>query len=476
MKKSFDLIVIGLGSAGLTLSMSMAKAGFKVLGIDLSDQNIGGDCLNYGCIPSKALIHVSHQIHQARQAQQYGLDLSGKVDFAQVKAHIQASQDILRTHENAAYLQEQGIEVVLGRARFVGLHEVAVGDQVFSGKKIAITTGSRPRALAVPGLEQVQQLHSNETIFSLDRVPDHLLVVGTGPIACELGQAFQRLGSKVSIVNRGARILTREPLEMAEVVAKQMEKEGVTFFHQTEIRRFLSPHQVEIQPQGQSSQILHFDAVLVAIGQVADFSEMGLEAAGVQTDESGQLIVNDRLQTSVPHIFAAGDAAGKGQFSHLAAEHASIILSNFFLPFKSKVGRNPIPSVTFTDPEIATFGHKPHELDKKGIPYFTLTHAFTHGHRAAVNNYTDHKMVVYLKKGRLPLLGEKILGGTIVAPRAGEMVQEFIMAQSRGMSFLGIMGTIHPYPSATNDAKAAFLDHVIAKIGPGLKKWLRRLY
>ena len=474
-QQKYDLIVIGLGSAGLTLSISMAKAGFKVLGIDKSDSNIGGDCLNYGCIPSKAVIHISRLVHKASESQEYGLEVSGEVDIKKIMDYVAERQDVLREHENADYLRNEGMDVALGSARFEGSHQVRVGEKVFAGKKIAICTGSSARMLRVPGIEQVKQVYTNESVFNMQELPRKFLFIGAGPIACELGQAFQRLGSQVTMVNLGKRILERSPEKMAAVVASQLEREGISMIHEASVSEFPSPTTALVKHKDGQKETLEFDAVMVAIGQVSDFGEMNLANAGINTDERGGLIVNDKLQTSQKHIYVAGDAAGKGQFSHLAAEHASIILMNFFSPIKSKTNRKTIPAVTFTDPELATFGFNKEELEKKGIAFQTIEHDFRHGHRAAVSDYMNGKMEVYLKKGRT-IMGEKLLGGTIVAPRAGEMVQEFIMAQSRGMSFLGIMGTIHPYPSATNDAKAAFLDHVIAKIGPGLKKILRWLF
>lgn len=474
--KKYDLIVIGLGSAGLTLSISMAKAGFKVLGIDKRDETIGGDCLNYGCVPSKALIHISRLTHATKKAQDFGLNTSGEIDIKKVTSYIRERQDLIRKHENAEYLRKEGVEIVLGLAKFTGPHEVEVQGEKFYAKRIVIATGSHPRALKVPGIENLVHSFTNENIFHIDFLPKHFLFVGAGPINCELGQAFHRLGSKVTILNRGERILDREHPSVSTLMEERFEEEGIKVINQAEVERFLSDTKAIIKHKSGKTEEHEFDALMVGIGRITQVDSLNLEAAGVKTDERGLLWVSDTLQTSVKHIYACGDVAGKGQFSHLAAEQASIILSNFFIPFKkAKAGRKPIPAVTYTEPEIATFGYNEAQLTEMGKDFQVIYHDLKDGDRATVSDYRYGKMIIYLAKGRT-ILGEKLLGGTIVAPHAGEMVQEFIMTQNQGKGFLNIMGTIHPYPTATNDAKAAFLDHVIGKIGPRFQKVLKWLY
>jgi len=474
--KKFDLIVIGLGSAGLTLSISMAKAGFRVLGIDKNDQNIGGDCLNYGCVPSKALIHISRLVHAGKEAQAFGLKTQGEIDIKKVTRYIHERQDMIRKHENAAYLRQEGVDIVLGLAKFTGPHTVEVNGESFSGKRIVIATGSSPRELQVPGIDQITHAFTNENIFHIDFLPKKFLFVGAGPINCELGQAFHRLGSAVTIINRGKRILNREHESVSELMEERFRQEGIQIINDAEVDSFLDANHALIKHKSGKTEEIAFDALMAGIGRVAHVDSLNLAAAGVKTDEKGQLIVSDTLQTTVKHIYACGDVAGKGQFSHLAAEQASIILSNFFIPFKkAKAGRKPIPAVTYTEPEVATFGFSEDEIKKSGKDYQVIYHDLKEGDRATVSDYRYGKMIIYLAKGRT-ILGEKLLGGTIVAPHAGEMVQEFIMTQNQGKGFLNIMGTIHPYPTATNDAKAAFLNHVIGKIGPGIQKLLKFLY
>ncbi|MEL6253543.1 MAG: NAD(P)/FAD-dependent oxidoreductase [Bacteroidota bacterium] len=473
--KNYDLIVIGLGSAGLTLSISMAKAGFKVLGIDKDGRSIGGDCLNYGCVPSKALIHISRLVHAAKEAEPFGIKTTGEIDIKKVTDYIFEKQELIREHESPEYLEKEGVEIALGWAKFVDAHTVEVEGKPYKGKRIVIATGSVPRELQTKGIKQVEHSFTNENIFKIDFLPKRFLFVGAGPINCELGQAFSRLGSEVLIINRGDRILNREHPKVSALMEERLRGEGIEIINQAEVQEFISDRRALLQKRNGEKEEIDFGALMVGIGRIASISGMEVEKAGIKLDERGRLIVSDTLQTSVKHIYACGDVAGKGQFSHLASEQASIILSNFFNPFKkAKAGRKPIPSVTYTEPEVATFGYSEKELEKMGKKYQIIEHDM-HGDRATVSDFRYGKMLIYLEKGRT-ILSEKLLGGTIVAPHAGEMVQEFIMTQTQGKGFLNIMGTVHPYPTATNDAKAAFLDHIIGKIGPALRRILRWLY
>ncbi|MDW3646245.1 MAG: NAD(P)/FAD-dependent oxidoreductase [Bacteroidia bacterium] len=473
--KNYDLIIIGLGSAGLTLSISMAKAGFKVLGIDKDARSIGGDCLNYGCVPSKALIHVSRLVHASKKTESFGIKTSGKVDIKKVTDYIFEKQELVREHESPEYLEKEGVELALGWAKFVDSHTVEVSGERYRAKRIVIATGSVPRKLNTKGIEQVEHSFTNENIFKIDFLPKRFLFVGAGPINCELGQAFHRLGSEVIIVNRGDRILGREHPKVSSLMEERLRLEGIEIINEAEVSAFVSNTRALIKKKNGEVRELDFDALMVGIGRIASISSLSVEKAGILLGEKERLVLSDTLQTNVKHIYACGDVAGKGQFSHLAAEQASIILSNFFIPFKkAKSGRKPIPAVTYTEPEVATFGYREDELKKMGKKYQIIEHDM-HGDRATVSDFRYGKILIYLEKGKT-ILGEKLLGGTIVAPHAGEMVQEFIMTQNQGKGFLNIMGTIHPYPTATNDAKAAFLEHVIGKIGPRLQKVLKFLY
>jgi len=272
----YDIIVIGAGSGGLNIAGFMNKAGFRTLLIDKSDENIGGDCLNTGCVPSKALIHVSKLIHDANAAENFGLNVGGKVNLKKVVQYIKEKQDIIRVHENAAYFKKIGMDVVLGNARFVSENSVNVAGKTYTGKKIVIATGSRPRKLNVPGIEQVKY-HTNETIFGLEELPKDFLIIGGGPIGIEIGQAFSRLGSKVTIVQNTHTFLLKESPEMAEILLHCLAGEGMQFHFNSRPIRFTSKNEVVIEDKNKKKTELKFDAMLVSIGRNLNIEELDLE-------------------------------------------------------------------------------------------------------------------------------------------------------------------------------------------------------
>jgi pyruvate/2-oxoglutarate dehydrogenase complex dihydrolipoamide dehydrogenase (E3) component len=267
----YDIIVIGAGSAGLSVSLFTNKTGLKTLLVDKSDEHIGGDCLNYGCVPSKALIHVSRIIHQAKEAANFGHQSSGSTDFKKVFEYVTAKQNIIRRHENADFLRREGLDVVLGTAYFISSNAIQVGDRQYSAKRIVLATGSRPAELNVPGIEKVTQFN-NETIFNNDHLPARILVVGGGPMGVETGQALNRLGIRVTIVHRGDGILPRDEKEMGEILSGRLRKEGIIVHLLSEVKAFTSGQEAVIQRKDGSSFVQHFDSVFVAIGRRFDLN------------------------------------------------------------------------------------------------------------------------------------------------------------------------------------------------------------
>ncbi|MEP6845513.1 MAG: FAD-dependent oxidoreductase, partial [Panacibacter sp.] len=238
-KEKYDIIVIGAGSGGLGVSIFMAKIGLKILLIDKDDENIGGDCLNYGCVPSKALIHVSRILQQAKEAEKFGYSISGKPDMQRAIAYVHSKQDIIRKHENAAYLRKEGLDVVLGLAYFHSPDSIVVNDKIYSAKRIVLATGSRPVSLKVPGIENVTQFN-NESVFDMASLPKRMLIIGGGPIGIEIGQALSRLGSKIAIIDRGAYILPHDEHAVTSILRERLQKEGIEFLMQSSIDSFPS--------------------------------------------------------------------------------------------------------------------------------------------------------------------------------------------------------------------------------------------
>ena len=472
--KRYDLIVIGTGSGGLSIGLSIHELGFRVLFIEKEEQNIGGECLNTGCVPSKALIHVSRLIHQAKQAENFGLSASGKPDFERVKQYIQERIALLRQHENADYFRQQGMDVVIGTARFTGRDQVEANGERFTAKRIVIATGSQPTTLQVPGIEHVSW-HDNQTIFSMATLPDRLLVVGGGPIAMELSQAFHRLGSHVTVVQSGDTILEKEAPEVSRLLLDRLIKEGLDVRLQTTLTEFPSPRLATLTHQSGLRSQLAFDAVLVAIGRQVDVTALQPEAAGIQT-ESGRLKLDAYLRTTNPQVYAIGDVTGQLYFSHTPEMQAPMLINNFLSPFKQKVDYRHFSWVTFTDPEVATFGLSETQLQQQRIRYEKIVYDFAEDDRAVIDNYTYGKLWLFLSKGSGLLSKQRILGGTIIAPQAGEMIQDLILVNTFDLGAGAIRQKIYPYPVASRVSKMALLDQLKRNIPPWAKAVLRRLY
>lgn len=467
--KEYDIIVIGAGSGGLNIAGFMNRAGFSVLLIDKSDPHIGGDCLNYGCVPSKALIHTARLLRGAREAGRFGLSVNGKTDIRKVLGYVKEKQEIIREHENAEHFQKKGMDVALGEARFAGRDSVRVGSETYRGKKIVLATGSRPRKLTVPGIENVKY-QTNETIFDLEELPEHLIVIGGGPIGIELGQAFRHLGSEVTLIETNSKFLPKESPEIAEVLRQRMEGEGIKFFFNTSVKEFPSSNQVIIVDKNNNETRLDFDAVLVSIGREFNIENLDLEKAGIELDETGKkLKVDEYLRTTNKSVYVSGDIVGSYQFTHAAEIHAGIIINNFFSPFKKKLNNDHIAWVTYTSPEIATFGLNEQQLRQRGITYEKLVFDFDEDDRAIVDEAQYGKLILFIAKDR-------ILGGSMVAENAGELCQELILANASGLKLKHIFGKVYPYPTASRVNKRVISLHFAKKLTPFTKKLLHLFY
>jgi len=382
---NYDIIVIGAGSGGLNIAGFMNKAGFKVLLIDKKDENIGGDCLNYGCVPSKALIHVSKLIYNGKKSEKFGLETSGKADMKQVMDYVKSKKEIIREHENANYFRKIGMDVELGFAKFSGKNSVTVNDKTYTAKKIILATGSRPKKLWVNGIEKVRY-QTNETIFDLEKLPEKLLVIGGGPIGVELSQALSRLGSKVTILIKDSSFLPKESPEIALVLYDQLVKEGIDIKFNTSAKEFISSNEVIISNEKKEEK-LEFDEILISIGRDLNFENLDLANAGIEFDK--KIKVDEYLRTTNKNVLLCGDIVGSYQFTHAAELHASVIISNFFSPIKKKIIYDKLSWVTYTDPEIATFGLNENQLKKRGIKFEKLSLDFKDDDRSIVDDFVN---------------------------------------------------------------------------------------
>ncbi len=472
----FDLIVIGAGSGGLNIASFINSIGLKVLLIDRSDEHIGGDCLNTGCIPSKALIHIARMYRNAQNITEYGVRLDGSLDLGKVMAHIKGVQDVIREHENAEYFRSKGIDFVSGEALFASADSVKVGTQVYKGTKIVIATGSRPRTLTIPGTDEVKKsgrLYTNENIFTLTTLPKKLLVVGAGPIGIELGQAFAHLGSEVSVVSNDSGILPREDSKLSSVLFERLSKDGMQFHFNKNTLRFEKGSLLVLEDTTTHEEsTLAFDAVLVSIGRVLNTESLALDKAGVVVDERGKILVDSYLRTTNKNILVCGDVAGQHQFTHAAELHAGVIIKNMLTPFfKKKLNADALSWVTYTTPELATYGLSEAELTKRNVPFRVLESSCEEDDRAITDDarYGYTKMFVHAKT-------KQILGGTMVAPNAGELIQELIMATTSGLTTAAIFNKIYPYPTASRINKRVVVNSERGRLTPFVKHLMRFLY
>jgi pyruvate/2-oxoglutarate dehydrogenase complex dihydrolipoamide dehydrogenase (E3) component len=475
MPNKFDIIVIGAGSGGLNIASFMNSIGLRVLLIDKDEARIGGDCLNFGCIPSKALIHVARLFRASREAIHFGALGTGSADMRLVRQHIEKVQGVIRKHENAEYFRSKGMTVVIGAAQFVNKNTVSVGSETYTGNRIVIATGSRPRELSAPGLDRVKELgryYTNETVFSMMTLPKRLLVVGGGPIGVELGQAFGHLGSQVTIVTPENRLLPREDEAVSAILESTLRSEGVVVRTNETIIRFEEGTALVTSNNhsGTESKIV-FDAVLVAIGRTLNTEGLNLAAAGIKQDERGRLVLDAYLQTTNKHVLACGDVVGQQQFTHAAELHAGVIIRNLLTPiFKTKLVTDTLGAVTYTSPEVATFGMTPTELTKRGIVHDVLVDDFAHDDRALTAGGKPALSKLYVSKRG------KILGGTMVAEGAGELVQELMLAQSAGLTTKALFSKSYPYPTASRINKKLVTDQARKRLTNRVKKLLRLLY
>lgn len=463
----FDVIVIGAGSGGLNIAGFMNRAGFRVLLIDKEDRSIGGDCLNFGCVPSKALIHAARLVHDGKSALRFCPSVSGAVDIKKVMDYVRGKQDVIRAHENAEYFRTQGMVVALGSAKFVDAETVEVAGVRYRGKKIVIATGSRPRKLAIPGIESVA-VHDNESIFSIQTLPERMVIVGAGPIGVELGQAFSMLGSRVTIVGLG--LLEKEDPDIVAPLKAALLRGGVELllgYRPTEIK---NARTLVAQSADGAEKEAPFDLLLASVGRTVDTTALNLAAANVETDARGRLVVDDYLRTTNKRILVCGDAAGGHQFTHAAELHAALILKNFFSPFKKKLNTDAMAWVTYTTPEIATFGLGEAELTKRGVRYETLAHSFADSDRAIVDEHTEGMVKVFVSpRGR-------VYGGTMVAEDAGEIAQELMLAQANGLNISTLLKKVYPYPTASRINRSLALARAARSLTGVAKKLLRALY
>jgi pyruvate/2-oxoglutarate dehydrogenase complex dihydrolipoamide dehydrogenase (E3) component len=456
----YNLVAIGGGAAGLVTTIGTAGLGGKAALIER--HLLGGDCLNVGCVPSKALLRAAHAAHAARTAEAYGVRVgSVEVDFAAVMDRLRRERARISAHDAAARFRDAGVDVFLGHGRFIGPDAVEVGGRTLRFANAVIATGGKPIRPPIPGLEEVGAL-TNEEVWNLTELPARLVVIGAGPIGCELAQAFARLGSAVVQVDAADRVLARDDADASALVAASLQRDGVTLKLSRKVVR------LERDPDGSrvvviagpdGEERLVCDQILLAVGRAVNTEGLGLEAAGVVVDARGRPVVDGRLRTSNPRVWAAGDAAGRWQFTHAADAMARVVLRNALFFGRGDADGLVMPWTTFTDPEVAHVGLTAEEAAARpGVS--TLTVPLSGNDRVIVEGEEDGFLRVHHDaKGR-------ILGATLCGPQAGEIIAAVVVAMAGGTTLGTIAGAVLPYPTRAEVLKRAADAYNRTKLTP----------
>lgn len=475
--KRYDLVIIGGGVAGLVAASGAAQLGARVALVDKS--GLGGDCLNYGCVPTKRLVHSARVAFTVKHASDSGIEAASyRVDFPKVMASMRAVQGRIGEHDDPERFRKMGVEVIFGAGRFIDPDIFEVNGERLHGRRFIIATGTRPEVPPIKGLRESGAL-TNETVLGLKSLPPSIVILGAGPIGIEYAQIFARLGSKVTVIKKYDRILPKEDPELAEALEKVLEAEGVELERCPEIkevRRNDGKGKIEVLAGCEGAQkTFRAESVMVAIGRKPNVEELGLEAAGVEYDSKKGIKVDERLRTTQKHIYGCGDVAGSYPFTHVAEYHAGVALSNALFPvFKRKVDYRVVPWATFTDPELARVGMTEAEAIGKygGKNVKVYRHRFNENDRAVIEGESAGliKLVCGRKGG---LLGAHILG-----PKAGELIHEYVLAMRLKAPVAKISTTIHVYPTVSQAVKRAADQYYREKLFTGwfpkFAKWLIR--
>ncbi|MEL6438559.1 MAG: mercuric reductase [Cyanobacteria bacterium J06621_8] len=476
----YDLVVIGAGTAGLVTAKGAAGLGIGLKVALIERHLMGGDCLNVGCVPSKCLIRSSRVVAEMHQAAAFGVHPPDpeqiKIDFPAVMGRMRQVRTRISPVDSASAAKKSGVDMFFGEARFKDGDTVVVDGLNLKFKKAVIASGARAVKPRIEGIEEVGFL-TNETVFSLTELPRRMAVIGGGPIGCELAQAFHRLGSDVILFHKGAHLLNKEDPDAAEVVQQQLVKEGMNFVLNSQLHSVRQTEEgkvIEYSGDGGQKTVV-VDHILAGAGRQPNVDSLNLEAVGVEYHPRKGVKVNDNLQTTNPKIYAAGDICMDWKFTHAADAAARIVIKNtLFSPFgfgRSKLSDLVMPWVTFTDPEIAHVGMYEEEAQAKGIDCNTIKIDFDDVDRALADGDTEGFIKILHKRG-----SDEILGATIVAGHAGEMIGEITTAMIGGMGLSKMSTVIHPYPTQASVIKQAADTYRRTLLTERTKKLLGFLY
>lgn len=462
----YNMVVIGGGAAGLVTAYISTAVNAKVALIEKNQ--MGGDCLNTGCVPSKALLKTAKIIQQIKEAPKYGIkEASFHFEFKDVMSRVQQVIEKIKPHDSIDRYTKLGVDCITGTAKIISPWEVEVNGKIITSKNITIATGASPLIPSIPGIEKASVLTS-ENLWELEDLPNNLVILGAGPIGMEMAQAFHRMGSQVTVIEMADQILAVEDDDVSNYLKERLSAEGINILLNHRATRFES-NQLYTEFQGKEVQI-HFDKVLIAVGRKANTKGFGLENLSIPLTKKGTIETNEYLQTIYPNIFACGDVAGPYQLTHTAAHQAWYCAVNgLFGRFKKfKTDYSTIPWATYTDPEVATVGKNEKALISESIEFEVTRYDIDDLDRAIADSSDYGFVKVMTKKG-----SDKILGATIIGTGASDLILEFISAMKHGHGLNSILGTIHPYPSMGEANKYAAGVWKKARKPEGVLKYLR---
>ncbi len=477
-KFDYNMMVIGGGAAGLVTSYVASSVKAKVALVE--KDKMGGDCLNFGCIPSKALIKTAKVIHLKNKAKELGIKkIEIDFDFKEVMERVKKIITEVEPHDSRERYQELGVNCLTGHATIISPYEVKIGDKIFTTQNITVATGASPFVPPIKGVEKINYLTS-DTIWSLNSLPKNFLIIGGGPIGCELAQSFSRLGAHVTIIEAGAHLLSKEDLEVSLLIEKKFKEDGIDIRTNHQAREFVLENGIQVlYCQASDKEIrIEFDSVLIAVGRKARVEGFGLRELGINLRQNGTIETNEFLQTNFPNVFACGDVTGPYQLTHMASHQAWYCAVNgLFGHFKKfKVDYSVVSWCTYTDPEVAVVGMNESILKEKNIEYEITFFKIDELDRAIADSEKEGFVKVLTAKGT-----DRILGATIVASSASLMILEFVSAMKFKKGLKGILNTIHAYPSlgeANKYVAGAWLkNHSPEKILSLLEKyfnWMRK--
>ena len=438
-KTTYDICVIGAGSGGLSVAAAAASFGQKVVLIEKGE--MGGDCLNTGCVPSKALLAAAKHAHAFSSGEAFGIkSQAAKVDFAKVNDHVKDVIAGIAPHDSVERFESLGVKVIKAEGKFVDAQTVEAGGEVIKARRFVVATGSSAAAPPIPGLDKVDFL-TNETVFELRKRPERLIIIGGGPIGMEMAQAHSRLGSQVTVLEAFDPLGKDDP-EHTSIVLEKLAAEGIEILSRVKISKIAKNKggiTIDLEDKGAQRRI-NGSHLLVAAGRSANVEGLGLDVAGIKYSRRG-IEVDDGLRTSNRNVYAIGDVAGGLQFTHVAGYHAGLVVKNilFRLPIKNKTDH--VPWVTYTDPELAHVGLSVAMAEEKNIPHKVLKWSFAENDRARAERATYGLVTVVIAKN------SKILGATITAPNAGELIQPWALAISSGLKIKAMIDQIVAYPT-----------------------------